>query len=859
MTSSTGPPSSSRAHVRDDVPLGYVETADDCRPRTLMKTGWTMGTATALTRRVSVVVVTAAMIATMVAAPRAAAEHSEAPSGAGRADARRIALGFNTTCAILDNGNVRCWGNNNQGQVGLGITKTPIGRDETPDSFPTLNVGTGRTVTEVATGEQSTCALLDDASVRCWGGQTFGPSIGVPGSPNRVRAPLDVGPTNVGGPTTAIAVGRYHACALLANGTVRCWGDASKGQLGYGNTNNIGDNETPASAGPVPLGAGRTATAISAGRFHTCALLDNGSIRCWGERDAMTGQAAAIGDNEPASDGPLVEPADLGGNRAVAVGAGNRSTCALAENGDVYCWGQQEGARFSTGTNTNVLVPTQVDLGGKKVKAIGHGFEHVCVVFVDGKLACWGIGADGRLGYANTNNIGDDEPPLSGGFVDVGAGRTVRAVSAGSRATCALLDNTTIRCWGSAANGAIGSGQPLDIGDDETPGQAPTVNFIGTAAFKPLPPARVLDTRPGPDPGPKGIVPRRGSIDVQITGVGGVPTTGVYAVVLNVTIAGSLDRGFVTAYPAGTPRPTASNINVTGPGRTAPNSVIVPLSPTGKITLYAHGGGDLIADVFGYFQQTGSSDTGRLIGITPARVFDTRPDQPAPGPKGKLTAGQTIEVKVTGALGVPSRGVSAVVLNVTAAEATDRGFITVFPGNVIRPGTSNINLSGPGATRPNTVIVPVSPSGTVKFFSQNGAHLLADVTAYFTDATAEDTDDGLFVRFDPTRLLDSRSPNPAPIPAGGETSFAVTGRLGIPTTANAVALNLTATDTLGRGFVTGWPSDENRGNTSNLNVPGAGETIANLAILPLRQPSGRISLFTQKGANLIADASGYFL
>ena len=176
-----------------------------------------------------------------------------------------------------------------------------------------------------------------------------------------------------------------------------------------------------------------------------------------------------------------------------------------------------------------------------------------------------------------------------------------------------------------------------------------------------------------------------------------------------------------------------------------------------------------------------------------------------------------------------------------------------------RPGTSNINLSGPGDTRPNTVIVPVGAAGTVKFFTDRGTHLLADVTGYFTDATAPDTDDGLFARLTPTRLLDTRTPDITPIPAGGVTSFAVTGLLGIPSTANAVALNLTATNSLAAGFVTGWPSDEARGNTSNLNIPGPNETIANLAILPLRQPSGSISLFTERGTNLLADTSGYFL
>ena len=160
--------------------------------------------------------------------------------------------------------------------------------------------------------------------------------------------------------------------------------------------------------------------------------------------------------------------------------------------------------------------------------------------------------------------------------------------------------------------------------------------------------------------------------------------------------------------------------------------------------------------------------------------------------------------------------------------------------------------------RPNAVIIPVSTTGTIRLLSEAGAHLLADVSGYFTDDTAEDTDDGLFVPIVPERLLDTRSDG-SQIPAGGTTDFAVTGQIDIPSTANAVALNLTAVRSLGPGFVTGWPSDESRPLASNLNVSAADVTIANLAVLPLRESSGRVSLFTLGGAHLFGHTTGYFL
>jgi hypothetical protein len=163
----------------------------------------------------------------------------------------------------------------------------------------------------------------------------------------------------------AISAGGAHSCALLADGGVRCWGEASRGQLGYANVNNIGDDETPAAAGAVDLG-GRAAVAISAGSLHTCAILDDGSVRCWGlGANGRLGYAATnvIGDDEtPAAAGPV----NLGGHAATAISAGNLHTCARLD---------------------------------------------------DGHVRCWGFGATGRLGYCATATIGDDETPATAGPV----------------------------------------------------------------------------------------------------------------------------------------------------------------------------------------------------------------------------------------------------------------------------------------------------------------------------------------------------------------------------------------------------------------------------------------------------------
>jgi hypothetical protein len=287
-----------------------------------------------------------------------------------------------------------------------------------------VNLGTGRTALAVTAGGEHTCAILDTRALRCWGSGSHGRTGHV--NTNHVgddETPGSVPPVDLGTGRTAVAVsaGKYHTCAILDDGSVRCFGFASSGQLGYGNVNDIGDNETPGSAGPVDLGVGRTAVALAAGDEHTCALLDNGDVRCWGHAafgELGYGNTDPIGDDEtPGSVGPV----DLGtGRTAVAIAAGAAHTCAVLDDGSVRCWGIN-----------------------------GPG--------------------SGQLGYGNPDIVGDDETPGSVGPVNLGAGRTAVAIAPGQSQTCALLDTGRVRCWGWSEYGSLGYGNTTSIGDDETP------------------------------------------------------------------------------------------------------------------------------------------------------------------------------------------------------------------------------------------------------------------------------------------------------------------------------------------------------------------------------------------------------
>jgi hypothetical protein len=280
----------------------------------------------------------------------------------------------------------------------------------------------------------------------------------------------------------AIGAGGQHACAILDTGDVRCWGWNNYGQLGYGNTDDIGDNETPGTAGPVDLGVGRTAVAITAGGTHTCALLDDATVRCWGtgsQGELGYGSMVSIGDNEtPGSVGPV----DLGpGRTAVAISAGAVHTCAILDTGALRCWGAGGNGQLGYGNVNNIgdgdgETPASigpVDIGaGRTAVAISAGAYHTCVVLDTGSVRCWGYGSNGQLGYGNTDAIGDNETAGSVGVVNLGPGRKAAAISGDFTHTCALLDTGRVRCWGSGTDGALGYGNTNAVGDDEPPSAA---------------------------------------------------------------------------------------------------------------------------------------------------------------------------------------------------------------------------------------------------------------------------------------------------------------------------------------------------------------------------------------------------
>ncbi len=262
--------------------------------------------------------------------------------------------------------------------------------------------------------------------------------------------------------------------------------------------------------------------------------------------------------------------------------------------------------------------------------------------------------------------------------------------------------------------------------------------------FTPVNPARLLDTRPGfptIDPLGRPGVPLgpTGRIDLPVLGRGGVPDSDVDSVVLNVTATNVTAPSFLTLYPTGASRPTASNLNMVA-GQTVPNLAVAKLGVAGMVSIYNHGGNtDVIVDVAGYFVTDGT-----FVALAPQRIYETRPGEFVP--PGAVNSGQTIggdqtvAVQVTGRAGVPEFGVSAVVLNVTAIKPTGPSFLTVWPTGAVRPNASNLNVRG-NEVVPNLVIAKVGAGGKVNVYNLAGrTDLVVDVAGYFLAETGRARD-----------------------------------------------------------------------------------------------------------------------
>jgi alpha-tubulin suppressor-like RCC1 family protein len=359
--------------------------------------------------------------------------NDEAPNTAGDVGlpggALAVELGGLFSCGLFEDDQMRCWGAGNTGQTGYAAT-TPIGDDELLADLPSIMLG--GTATQFESGGSHTCTRLDTGDVRCWGGNSQGQlGVGTTTIIGDTEHPamgstVDLGPDGA----SFVAAGVGHSCAVTNMNELFCWGDNARGQLGYGSTDDIGNDEDPVDAGPVDMDLpalpnDTTITGLALGREHTCALFSSGDVACWGRNGAGQlgqGNLADWGDTMLELPSGLT-PIDLGGS-VTAITAGDDFTCALLDDGSIRCWGQNTTGQLGQG-NTNTIgdneLPTAgmtVDVGGSAIQ-ISAGGLHACAVLEDYSIVCWGEAGQGQLGYGNTNDIGNDEAPSAAGFISV--------------------------------------------------------------------------------------------------------------------------------------------------------------------------------------------------------------------------------------------------------------------------------------------------------------------------------------------------------------------------------------------------------------------------------------------------------
>ena len=412
---------------------------------------------------------------------------------------KQIALGYFHVCTILEDDAVKCWGQNDKGQLGLGDTRSRGAQaSEMGANLPDVKLPTTvGTVVKVVGGGWHTCALFSSGSVSCWGEGVNG-QLGSGATTNLADTAAttpDKNPlVNLGTGFVAqdISAGGRFTCALSTAGAVRCWGLNATGQLGIGNTTNmgvsaqtIGDNLMS-----VNLGTGRTAKRVVGGWQHTCAILDNDSLKCWGEGvNGKLGSGTSSIGTRPTDMGDALRPVNLGDGVIVKSVALNYShTCALLDSGRIKCWGANgrgelgQGDTNERGSNAaatmgNALAPVKLGAGNLAATIVATGYYASCVRMMNNAVKCWGAQDNAHVGSEGNTNLGirAEDMGESLPFVDLGRLAQVKQLVMNWSSVCALLNTGKAKCWGSNTSGVLGHGtnnasqrvgnQPGQMGD----------------------------------------------------------------------------------------------------------------------------------------------------------------------------------------------------------------------------------------------------------------------------------------------------------------------------------------------------------------------------------------------------------
>ena len=348
--------------------------------------------------------------------------HFNIPTSMSSIDnAIEIEMNDNHGCALLSNGSIKCWGSNDEGQLGIGS----ITYSEDPVSV----IGIGN-ATKLFVSPEHTCTLISDGSVKCWGKIFVGHPNGLPQVTFASNVPVSMVGLNtaIDVSTAATSTRENHSCALLSSGFIKCWGDNSYGQLGNGTYTDAQD--------PVTVSGIDNAVQIVTTIRNSCALISDGSVKCWGN---------SKNSNIPVSVSSL--------SNAMSIGAGKNHFCALVLGGLVKCWGKNIDGLLGNGSVNDSAIPVAVS-GIDNAAKILVADDYNCALLTDGSVKCWGNNSRGQLGNGTT--INSTIPVAVSGITNA------TSISLDSAYACVVLNDSSAKCWGANTNSQLGDGTTID-------------------------------------------------------------------------------------------------------------------------------------------------------------------------------------------------------------------------------------------------------------------------------------------------------------------------------------------------------------------------------------------------------------
>jgi alpha-tubulin suppressor-like RCC1 family protein len=367
----------------------------------------------------------------------------------GSLNVAQITAGLAFTCALTAASVAYCWGLGTTGELGNGTITSP---QKVPTLVTATGVLSGVTLTQIAAGSVSTCALDSSGAAYCWGTNVNGEVGNYATGAGTAPVGSFLVPVAVLAPAGTLSAGTAHSC-LLRLGKAYCWGDNTFGELGNGVTTPT-PQSTPVAVNTTGVLLGKFLTQITTGNAFTCALSSTGSAYCWG-----LGTSGQLGNNTIVSSKlPVLVSGSL---IFTHISAGAVSVCGVSSAGKAYCWGNNANGQLGTGTTTQSLVPilvtatTGTALFGLNMTQIEAGTSFACALASTGAAYCWGLNDNGQLG---TGNTAQSLVPVA--VTTVGtplSGVTVTQLTTGTADTCALGSAGPAYCWGLNGNGQLGN------------------------------------------------------------------------------------------------------------------------------------------------------------------------------------------------------------------------------------------------------------------------------------------------------------------------------------------------------------------------------------------------------------------